>query len=259
MKSFLDFPPCKHRFACIQCRNDPTFLKNMVKRFGVWECPEKIALKTPLEKMPQHIQDKIKVYKDRMESKGQKPLQLNEKQTEKAIDPATQQTPKNTQKFTDLPMCKQHAVCMECRNNDAFRERMEQQFGAWECPENIPINTPLEEMPLSIRTAHETRVKRTEEQKKKAEDLKSNFIGLERFIPPEAMEKFNLVKYQLFPDLKSPEKCVNKGEPKQIKQTCCGGTVKMVDGFFCSVKGEASIKICRTCDSFEQKGNVTTT
>ena len=117
MGSFTDFPPCKHRFACVQCRNDKTFVTNMSKRYGEWQCPEGIAFGTPLEKMPQHIQVKIKTYQDRLKSQNKTPIETREAQTPSNATPGKH-------KFTDLPMCKQRAVCYECRNNDGFRERM---------------------------------------------------------------------------------------------------------------------------------------
>jgi len=61
MDSFLDFPPCKHRFACVQCRNDKKFIEKYAKKDLVnGECPEGIAFGTPLESMPNHIQKQDK-------------------------------------------------------------------------------------------------------------------------------------------------------------------------------------------------------
>jgi len=34
----------------------------MKERFGEWECPEGISIGTTLEKMPEHIQKKVKSY-----------------------------------------------------------------------------------------------------------------------------------------------------------------------------------------------------
>jgi hypothetical protein len=124
---FTEFPPCRNRFACLQCRNDNKFVENMRKRFGEWECPEGIAMGTPLEEMPQHIQDKIKTYKDRLIEQGRSlPTSM------KATHPTPEERRANAgfdenmnKSFVNTPMCKQRSVCIECRNNKKFRERME--------------------------------------------------------------------------------------------------------------------------------------
>jgi len=76
---FTDFPPCKHRFGCLQCRNDIKFVEHMKKRFGDWECPEKIPFGTPLELMPEHIKTKLETYQNNRISQGKDIPQIKEK------------------------------------------------------------------------------------------------------------------------------------------------------------------------------------
>jgi len=245
---FTDFPPCKHRFACLQCRNDRAFLDAMGKRFGEWECPEGIALDTPIEKMPQHIQVKLKSYQERLSGQNREVVERNNRQVQPMINQNI-----NQQSFLDMPMCKQRNVCNECRNNIEFRKRMEQQFGEWKCPEGIPINTPISEMPDKIRSAHEMRQHQVEEHKNKLTELKQDILDLEGIVPPQGQEKLDRLKYFIFPDMKEAKDCIHKGVNKKIEQKCCGGKVKMVDGFVCAIKGDASQRTCRTCNSFSKR------
>jgi len=244
---FTEFPPCKHRFACLQCRNDKAFIDAMVKRFGEWECPEGIALGTPIGGMPQHIQNKLKSYQERLSGQNKQPIERIERQTQ------SKNIITRSQSFVDLPMCKQRNVCVECRTNIEFRKRMEQQFGTWECPEGIPINTPLNEMPEKIRKSHEHRQKQAEEHKHKIEGIRQDIIDLETVIPPQDVEKLDRVKYFIFPEMRDSKDCIHKGVRKKVEQKCCGGKVKMVDGFVCAIKGDASDRNCRTCNDFKKE------
>ena len=155
MMTFTEFPPCKHRFGCVECRNNPTFLDKMKKRVGEWECPEKIPIKTTLDQMPVHIQKNIASYQsNRTQPAAQSPA-IQTPHT--AQVPNMHQQPKT---FTELPQCIHRMTCLECRTNDKFREQMEAKFGKWECPINIAIGTPLEEMPEEIQT----KIKQRQEQ-----------------------------------------------------------------------------------------------
>ena len=135
---FVDFPPCKHRFGCVECRNNADFQVHMKERFGEWKCPESIPLNTPLDQMPNHIQEKINNYVDKMQKKGQSvPVYTNrasesikvvakEEEEEEEINRIRDQ-----KSFTDTAQCKFRSVCNECRNNEKFRNKMEERFGEW--------------------------------------------------------------------------------------------------------------------------------
>ena len=190
-----------------------------------------------------------------MVSQNKQPIERNERQTQP--QPQSQFQLKGTanpgaQSFVDLPMCRQRNVCVECRTNIEFRKRMEQQFGEWKCPEGIPINTPLNEMPDRIRKAHEMRQKQAQDHRDKLAGIKQDILDIENAIPPQASEKLDRVKYFLFPDMKVATDCIHKGGNKKVEQKCCGGKVKMVEGFTCVIKGDASQRICRTCADFEK-------
>jgi len=260
MNSFTEFSPCKHRFACVQCRNDPKFIESMEKRFGKWECPEGITIGTPLEKMPEQIRNKIESYQKRIEEKGKKEIELNNRQTKSKEEREVQSRSRindrsnliqNTD-FTKLPMCKQRAVCYECRNNTQFRERMERVYGKWECPEGILIGTPTENMPVNVQNIERTKKDKARKSKEMVLKIKQDVLDIEKIIPPQVSEKFERIKYYLFPEMKDPKDCIHKGDPKQVKQSCCGGKIKMVDGFYCKIKGEATKRICRTCSEFKK-------
>jgi len=254
MDSFLNFPPCKHRFACVQCRNDKKFIENMQKRFGEWECPEGIAFGTSLESMPNHIQSKIKAYQKRVDSRSQNRPTLIERQTgAKSSDKIVEKNLKPVHSFIDLPMCKQRAVCVECRNNKAFRERMEKQFGRWKCPEGILVGTPLDKMPIQIQKINESKKAKARENKKRVEGIKQDLLDIEELIPPQASEKFDRIKYYFFPELKVSSDCIHKGKSKKVEERCCGGKVKIVDGFECKLKGDVSNRACRNCSDFKKR------
>jgi len=266
MGNFLNFPPCKHRFACLQCRNDSKFIEDMEKRFGKWECPEGIAIGTSLDKMPEHIRSKIKSYQKRLNEKAIREIKINERQTEGKSSQEIQSRnrvqpiPKSNGRgnlvqnsdFTKLPMCKQRVVCKECRNNTDFRERMEKNYGKWECPEGILINTPLENMPLNVQSIEKSKKVKAKANKDLIAKIKQDVLEIESIIPSQASEKFDRIKYYLFPELKDFADCIYKGDSKKVKETCCGGKIKMVDGFVCEIKGDVTKRVCRNCSDFKK-------
>jgi hypothetical protein len=245
MSSFTNFPPCKHRFACLQCRNDKSFVENMQRRYGEWECPEGIEFGTPLEEMPQHIQQKIKTYQDRLKSKGKEVYQAPENPNP---DGNWEKAEVERHGFTALPMCKHRAVCFDCRNNTGFRERMEQKYGPWECPEGIAVGTPLNQMPEAVVRNFEAKQNAASQRRNKIDSVKQDLKDLEEMIPPMARQKFENIKNFIFPGMKNYKQCVNyTGETKQVEQKCCGGKVKMVEGFVCKKHGDVTEKTCMRC------------
>jgi len=272
MNNFTDFPPCKHRFACMQCRNDPKFIENMEKRFGKWECPEGISIGTSLEDMPEHIQGKIKSYQKRLKEKVKQEIETINRQTvdkpkrsivgESTLDRSQDRALSNNRSkliqntdFTKLPMCRQRVVCNECRNNKDFRERMEKTYGKWECPEGILVGTPMDKMPVKIQNIDKSKKNKAKANKELVAKIRQDVLDIESVIPPQASEKFDRIKYYLFPEMKDSGECIHKGENKKVKEKCCGGKIKLVDGFECKIKGRGDVtkKVCRHCKDFKRK------
>ena len=236
----------------------------MEKRFGEWECPEGIAIGTNLEEMPEHIRNKIKAYQKRLNEKVRQEIKVNERQTEEKPEreplDRTQQIkgPRGrgilvqNADFTKLPMCKQRVVCKECRNNKDFRERMERSYGEWECPEGILVGTPMDKMPVNVQNIDKSKKAKAKANKELIAKIKQDVLDVDSVIPPQASEKFDRIKYYLFPEMKDLSDCVNKGNPKKVEEKCCGGKIKMVDGFSCKIKGDVTKKICRTCKDFKK-------
>jgi hypothetical protein len=169
---FTDFPLCKNRLGCVQCRNEEKFRAHMMERFGgVWQCPEGISIGTPLEQMPEHIQNNIKKYETQMSEKinSSQKIENEEIIPTHVIHPKDIQSPPRRNQppmenqpidissftnFTDLPPCKERYGCLQCRTDAEFRMHMENRFGGeWVCPEGIPHNTPLEQMPQHIQNS----------------------------------------------------------------------------------------------------------
>jgi len=157
--------------------------------------------------------------------------------------------------FTKLPMCKQRVVCKECRNNKDFRERMEKNYGVWECPEGILVDTPLSNMPVNVQNIEKSKKAKAKENKDRVTKIRQDVLDLEAIIPPQASEKFDRIKYYLFPEMKDSKECFYKGEDKKVTESCCGGKTNLVDGFECNLKGkgDATKKTCRVCKDFKRK------
>jgi len=243
---FTDFPPCKHRFGCLECRNNPKFHEHMKKRFGEWQCPEGIAVGTPLEKMPQHIQDKIKSYQ-------QKKSSLPVENREMPGNPVYEQKGEG-KKFSDTPQCKKRIACFQCRNDERFRKMIEQRMGEIECPLGIEIGTPLEKLPQEAQEAHKKMEEQRELQKKRMENAKEAFNMLEQVVPPSSMHLLDRIKFMMFPNEKKPDICIHAGEATKVNEKCCGGKVKEVDGVVCKLKGSAvGPKTCQRCDDYQRE------
>jgi len=219
----------------------------MKERFGDWECPEKILFGTPLEKMPDHIRTKIEKYQARGKS-------MPVVAPENKIVPNPVTPPRTMTDFTQTPGCIHRMMCVECRNNEKFRERVVSQMGEWQCPENIPIGTPLKEMPQNIQDASKKREEQIQMQKETMTKIKIALDGIEEIIPEQALGLVDVVRAHIFPDTKKLSLCkFNTQEAKKVEQKCCGGKVKMVDGFVCEKHGDVSDKNCRGCQEFESK------
>jgi len=251
---FTDFPPCKHRFGCIQCRNDAKFVEHMKNRFGEWECPEKIPFGTTLDKMPPHIQAKISSYQNRLEEQGKEPLPQIKRDNKIGKRGFNVPPSPNPQNFTQTPGCVHRMMCVDCRNNENFRKRVEKQMGPWNCPENIPIGTTLENMPKHIQDNFHKREEQKRIQQEKIDKVKIALDSIEQVIPEQALGLLDEVRTHVFPNTPKAPLCkFNTGETVEVEEKCCGGKVKVVTGFVCEKKGPTSEKTCRSCRDFESK------
>jgi len=251
---FTDFPPCKHRFGCLQCRNDIKFVEHMKKRFGDWECPEKIPFGTPLELMPEHIKTKLETYQNNRISQGKDIPQIKEKNLIGSGREMPQIPQSRITSFLETPGCSHRIMCVECRNNELFREKIKNQMGDWVCPENIPLNTPLELMPQKIKDTQKNRQEQQNIQKERLEKIRISLDGIEEVIPEQALGLVDTIRAYIFPDKTKESFCkFNTGKTKEIEQKCCGGKIKMVPGFVCEKHGDASSQRCRGCQDFESK------
>lgn len=254
---FTDFPPCKHRFGCLQCRNDIKFVEHMKKRFGNWECPENIPFGTPLEKLPEHIKVKHETYQNRLIQQGRPTREIpkeNQIGTPKGRNINARDINARPNNFTETPGCIHRMMCVDCRNNESFRQKVESQMGPWECPENIPIGTKLEDMPKPIQEIHYKRQEQTKIQQEKIEKVKAALNSIEEVIPKQALGLLDLIRAYIFPQTAKSLLCkFNTGEKKEVDEICCGGKIKKVTGFICEKQGDASEKKCRSCNFFESK------
>lgn len=266
---FTDFPPCKHRFGCVQCRNDSKFVEHMRKRFGEWKCPEGIPFGTPLEEMPEYIQTKIKTYQNKLTEKGRDLPQINNKDqiappSEKSktkkhpmldIDKKDRSKKTKIKSFTETYACQTRAACVECRNSEKFRKDMERRYGKWECPENIPIGTPIEEMPQKVVRMRQKRIEEKEKQQQYLNQLRSSLDDLEEILPTQALSKLDFLRFHIFPnDKHKNDMCIhNTKEKTKVDRKCCGGKTKKVDGFKCKIHGDTDPQYCSRCTDFRSK------
>ena len=88
--------------------------------------------------------------------------------------------------FTETPVCTSRTNCFHCRNNEQFRAQMEQQYGKWECPDNIPLGVKAEDLPEKAREAYKQMMEVHEKRMKQIEEVKVALNELEMIVPPEA-------------------------------------------------------------------------
>jgi len=133
--------------------------------------------------------------------------------------------------FTETPQCKSKSMCIECRNNEQFRANLIKQFGEWECPEGIAINTPIENFPADIQEKYKNRIEMIEKRKRQMEEVKNILNDLEEIIPESFLDSFDKVRFFIFPKEKTPQICIHKGNPKRVNELCCGGKFTVGVGF----------------------------
>jgi hypothetical protein len=156
--------------------------------------------------------------------------------------------------FITSPICTSQTNCFHCRNNKKFRTQMEQQYGSWECPDNISIGAKLEELPQKAQDAYMQQQKMQTEQRKKIEEAQIVLDELEMIVPPEGKEKINKIRSLFLPQTKTVVTCKNGGDKiGEVDEECCGGTIKKVDAFKCLQHTLATNKKCQRCPDFAKE------
>lgn len=154
--------------------------------------------------------------------------------------------------FTELSICKNRQICYACRNVDNFRERMSRQHGDWECPDNIPIGTPLQDLPQSAIDHHNYMLERQKRHKEKIAEAEIALNDLEMIVPAHGKHLLNNIRNVFFPQTKSPKECKYGGEIiGETNESCCGGKIKSVDLFACEKHESTTNKKCTRCEDFE--------
>lgn len=157
-------------------------------------------------------------------------------------------------KYTETPMCKQRTQCFNCRNNENFRKQMENQYGSWECPENIPIGANLDQLPQVAQDAHQKVIEMQEARAKQIEKVKIALDELEMIIGENGLDKLETIRNFIFPNSKIAARCTyNQKEIGEVDQECCGGKIKKVKAYRCEKHIITTDKKCVRCDDFMVK------
>jgi hypothetical protein len=155
-------------------------------------------------------------------------------------------------KFTDTPICKQRTQCYNCRNNNGFRQQMENQYGPWECPENIPLGANLDQLPQVAQDAHQKMIEMQEARAKQLEEVKTAIDELEMIVGKNGLEKLEIIRIFLFPNSKTAVRCVQGGkEIGDVDEECCGGKIKKVKAYQCKTHIIATDKKCSRCTDYK--------
>lgn len=155
--------------------------------------------------------------------------------------------------FTEQHICTSRMNCFHCRNNEQFRSQMEKQFGKWECPIDLPIGAPLEDMPQETKDQVNKQKEAQEQHKKRIDDLENAIFELEQVVEGDAIIHLNTIRTYALPNSKTAEKCQNSGDSiGEVDQECCGGKISKVPAFSCSLHTITTNKKCSKCNDFRQ-------
>ena len=156
--------------------------------------------------------------------------------------------------FNETPICISRANCFHCRNNEQFRNQMKSQYGDWECPEKIPINAPIEQLPPKAQEAYRAMMEMQEKRNKQIEEVKVAINELEMVVPPHVRHLVDKIRSFVVPDTKTTDKCKDGG-PKigEVDQECCGGKINKVDAFKCAKHTVTTARKCMGCEDFTSK------
>ena len=158
------------------------------------------------------------------------------------------------QSLLETRVCASGENCIRCRNEEKFRKIIERDFGTFDCPKNIPINTPLDKFPQEIIDKHQKSAKTLEENKKRYQEALNAFEELELTSNSEDLKRLQKIREVFFPQTKNHEKCQYfVKEIGEVDEECCNGSIKKVKAFNCSKHTICTDKKCRNCNDFIRK------
>ena len=156
--------------------------------------------------------------------------------------------------FTETPICKSRANCFHCRNNEQFRQQMEQQYSSWECPEGIAIGAKLEDLPQKSQEAHKQMKEMEEQRQNQIKEIAIALDELQTICPQEGKRLIDKIRGYLNPQSKTPQKCkYGGGEIGEVDEKCCGGQINKKMAYECGKHSLTTEKKCMGCGDFESE------
>jgi hypothetical protein len=144
--------------------------------------------------------------------------------------------------------------CVQCRQNEEYRAKLEKKFGPWECPLGIPVGASVEEMPEEVQRGEERRKTQIEAAKERDQRINDALDALEAMVPAEGYVYLDTLRAQFNPRIKNPETCAHGGNKVgQVDQECCGGKIKKVDAFECAKHGVRTARDCTKCKDWSKQ------
>jgi hypothetical protein len=130
---------------------------------------------------------------------------------------------------------------------------MEQQFGKWECPIDLPIGAPLEDMPQTTIDQVNRQREAQEQHKRRMEEMEFALTELDKIAGDAGRTYVNTIRTHALPKTKSAGKCQNSGKQVgEVDQECCGGKINKVAAYSCSLHIITTDKKCNQCNDFNK-------
>lgn len=158
--------------------------------------------------------------------------------------------------FTETPICTSRANCFNCRNNEKFRNQMSKQYGEYICPENIPINARLEELPQTAQDNYNRLLEQRKTKENQHKEITTIFNEIENNTQGKIQELIIRLRSIILPTTKIPSQCkFCQNKIGEVEQTCCGGKIDKVDAYECTKHIITTLKKCQRCDDFLRSTN----
>lgn len=131
---------------------------------------------------------------------------------------------------------------------------METQYGAIECPENIPIGAKIDQLPQKSKEAY-LRIQEMQEKRQQQIIETGNVLDeLQAISSDEGKKLVDKLRTFILPNTKSPEKCKHGGKKiGEIEEICCGGKINQRPVFECKKQIVTIEKKCMGCTEFESQ------
>lgn len=154
--------------------------------------------------------------------------------------------------FSESPVCKSRANCFQCRNNENFRKQMEIQYGAIECPENIPIGAKTDQLPTKSQEAHERMQEMQAKRQQQINETSTILDELQMISSDEGSRLVDRLRALVLPNTKTPGKCKHGGNKiGEVTEACCGGKTTQKPVFECKKHIVTTERKCVGCPEFE--------